>query len=62
MSIKDCIVLASMACFDCTDHILGFMGLGKPSSPVTTLSSRPPYFEVVRWRENEEAQDDGRVR
>jgi hypothetical protein len=34
---------------NCSDHILGFTGLGKPSSPVTNLS-------------NEAAQDDGWAR
>jgi hypothetical protein len=37
---------------------VGFMGPVKPSSPVTTLSNRSS-FEVVCWRENEVAQDDG---
>jgi hypothetical protein len=37
------------------------MGPGKPSSPVTTLLDHTPFFEVVCWRENEVAQDDGRA-
>jgi hypothetical protein len=46
----------------CTGHMSGFMGPGKPSSPVTTLSnrSRPAsrWFSGRRIRH----QDDGRAR
>jgi hypothetical protein len=29
------------------------MGPDEPSSPVTTLPDRTPYYEVICWRENE---------
>jgi hypothetical protein len=29
----------------CTNHLSGFMGLDKPSSPVTTLSKRPSLLQ-----------------
>jgi hypothetical protein len=29
----------------CTDHLLGFMGPSKPSSPVTTLSNHPSLLK-----------------
>jgi hypothetical protein len=41
MSIKDCIILALMASFDLYWPHDGFVGHGKPSSLVTTLSNRP---------------------
>jgi hypothetical protein len=28
-----------------TDYLLGFMGSGKPSSPVTILSNRPSLLQ-----------------
>jgi hypothetical protein len=46
----------------CTGRMSDFMGPGKPSSPITTLSNCTSYFEVVCWRENEATQDDGQVR
>jgi hypothetical protein len=39
----------------------GFMRLGKPSSLVTTLSNHTSLLQGGLWRENEVAQDDGRV-
>jgi hypothetical protein len=45
----------------CIDRMSGFMGPDKPSNLVTTLSN---YLSLLRgglWRENEVAQDDGRV-
>jgi hypothetical protein len=41
MSIKDHVVLALMAILDLYWPRVGFMGPGKPSSPVTILSNRP---------------------
>jgi hypothetical protein len=38
--IKDCVILAPMAIFDFYWSHVGFMGHGKPSIPVATLSSR----------------------
>jgi hypothetical protein len=38
--IKDCVILAPMANFDFYWSHVGFMGHGKPSIPVATLSSR----------------------
>jgi hypothetical protein len=29
----------------CTDHLPGFIGLDKPSSPVTTLSNHPSLLQ-----------------
>jgi hypothetical protein len=40
VSIKYRVVLAPMARFDLYWPHVGFMGTGKPSSPVTTLSNR----------------------
>jgi hypothetical protein len=37
VSIKDRVVLAPIASFDLYRSHVGFMGLGKPSSSVTTL-------------------------
>jgi hypothetical protein len=36
-----------------TGCMSGFMGTGKPSSPVTTSPNRISCFEVVCWRRNE---------
>jgi hypothetical protein len=38
-----------------------FMGLSKSSMLVTTLLNRPSLLRGDLWRENEVAQDDGRV-
>jgi hypothetical protein len=37
----------------CTGCMAGFLGLGKPSSPVTTSPNCTPSSEVVCWRGNE---------
>jgi hypothetical protein len=39
----------------------GFMGLGKPSSLVTTLSNHPSLLRGDLWRENVVASDDDRA-
>jgi hypothetical protein len=39
----------------------GFMGPGKLSSLVTTLSNRPSLLRGGLWRDNEVAHDDGRA-
>jgi hypothetical protein len=44
---------------NCTDHMSSFMGPGKLSSLVTTLSNCPSLLQSGLWRENEVAQDDG---
>jgi hypothetical protein len=45
MSIKDRIILASMASFDLYCLHVGFMDLGKPSSLVTNLSNRTSLLQ-----------------
>jgi hypothetical protein len=48
MSVKDHDVLSPMASLDlCTDLILGFMGPGKSSSPVTTSPNYTPCIKDV---------------
>jgi hypothetical protein len=64
VSIEDRVVLALMASFElCTDRILGFMGYGKPSSFVTTLSSRTSLLRVVAFifGRGMKHQDDSRA-
>jgi hypothetical protein len=48
VSVKDRIVLTLMASLEFyTDRTPGFMGPGKTSSPVTTLSNRTPCLKDV---------------
>jgi hypothetical protein len=42
----------------CIDRMSDFMGPGKLSSLVTTLSNRTSLLQGGLWRENEIAQDD----
>jgi hypothetical protein len=50
MSVKDRTVLTPMASVDlCTDHMSGFIGSGKPSSPITTSPNCTPYLKNVVW-------------
>jgi hypothetical protein len=45
----------------CTEHMLGFMGPGKPSSLVTTLLNRNSLLQGDLLEGNEATQDDNRV-
>jgi hypothetical protein len=48
MSVKDHTVLSPMASLElCTDLISGFMGPGKPSSPVTTSPNYTPALRML---------------
>jgi hypothetical protein len=48
MSVKDHAVLSSMASLElCTDLISGFMGPGKPSSPVITSPNCTPALRML---------------
>jgi hypothetical protein len=48
MSVKDYAILALIASLElCTDHMSGFMRLGKPSSPITTSLNRTPCLKDV---------------
>jgi hypothetical protein len=53
MLVKDLSFWPRWQALICTDRISGFMGTGKSSSPVTTLSNRTPCFVVACWMDNE---------
>jgi hypothetical protein len=46
--VKDHVVLAPMTSLElCTDHMLGVMGPGKPSGPITTSPNRTPALKML---------------
>jgi hypothetical protein len=48
MSVKNYAILAPIASLElCTDHMSGFMRLGKPSSPITTSLNHTPCLKDV---------------
>jgi hypothetical protein len=53
VSIKDRLFWPQWQALICIGRMSGFMGLGKPSKPVTTSLNRTTCFEVVCWGENE---------
>jgi hypothetical protein len=55
VSIKDHIIMTPMASFDLYWPHVRFLWGSVNLVAITTLSNHTPSFEVVCWRENEEA-------
>jgi hypothetical protein len=59
VSNKDRVILAPIASFDFYRPRVGFMGPIKLVAEQLLCRVIPPCLEVVCWRDNEAAQDDG---